>query len=487
MKRVCPICHTTKFKSSSDSGLVCKYGHKLLGIQKEQQEDDTIMGGLGRRRKKIKTEVQESRVSPAKQASDFMRIIQFGLQVMSRSMVQDLGFPAELEAVVQIVEAYLFEANIKEKKDGESTIKQDTMKLELEELEALAAKSGSSDDDHDDDDDDSPAQGSSRLKWPPLDFSHTLVFLYLGCIYLNLSVLPYDFIRWAKEGQIPYLKMQERIPSQTMASLSLFLSNSMTMVPGLATLVRRSYEFTRCFLFNCNQSFPPLNVPLYIDRFCHQFFLPVEGFYCAQFIFEQYRHRYVTDLHLVNRYYKKPQVTTVLMACVLATVKLMHGIGTHGQDTNLHQDIKANLIRWRKVQEDQEDLDNIVQYLRDTSVASKIAAHSADRNNIILNLFHQGPVRMVHRKQRPSDLFLDASHLVQDQVPLFDKDVFYYYARKSGFGPLDYVDLIELATCITGEKINASIESTLKIIDRLLVQTSHAKTLLTSEYKARFP
>ncbi|OBZ87098.1 RNA polymerase I-specific transcription initiation factor rrn7 [Choanephora cucurbitarum] len=530
MKRICPICHTTKFKTTSDSSLVCKYGHKLLGVQKEQQEDDTT-GVRGLRRKRIKTAVDtdSDKASPAKQASDFMRIIQFTIQVVSRSMVQDLEFPKELEAVVrelwllylsdskkEIYEAYLFNANLKEESDRDPTTKQDILKREVDdELDALEAHNFESSDDTTDEDDDTivPRQGRSRRKWPRLRFSDTLVFVYLGCVYLNYPVLPNDLIRWAQEGQIPFLKMQEKIPTRTLASLSLFLTNSMTVVPSLSFVVKRAYELSTSFLLNCKLSFPPLNVPLYIDRFCNQFLLPVEGFYYTLCIFQQYRQRYAIDLHLVNRHYRLTQVSTILMACVLVTVKIMYGVGTDHcgfdrQKRSQHnlgvtkedwiKQIHANLERWKSIQDNRDNLSTLIQYIRNTSTASRTTAHPGDRNNILLNLFNQTSTIRSSQTETKSilrDLFLSTHHLTDSlpngnsdnvgDLPLIEEGAF-YYARKSGFGPSDYLDVIQLANLITGETANTSIESTLKIIDRIFESSSQVKTIHTSLYNARF-
>ncbi|KAI8383014.1 hypothetical protein BD560DRAFT_322761 [Blakeslea trispora] len=535
MKRVCPICHTAKFKTTSDSGLVCKYGHKLLGVQKEQQEDDTT-GVRGIRRKRIKTAIDTDadKASPAKQASEFMRIIQFTLQVLSRSMVQDLGFPKELEAVVrelwflylsdskkEIYEAYLFDAKLKEESDKDPEKKQDILKREVEdELNALEAynfessEDNSTDEDNDDPRSDTvPRQGKLRRKWPRLQFSDTLVFVYLGCIYLNYPILPNDLIRWAQGGQIPFLKMQEKIPVGTLASLSLVLTNSMTVVPSLSFMVKKAYELSRSFLLNCKLSFPPLNVPLYIDRFCNQFLLPVEGFYYTLSIFQQYRQKYAIDLQLVGRHYSLTQISTILMACVLATVKIMYGIGTDmrgldNQKKSRHnlkmtkedwiKQMNANLERWKSVQDNRDDLNTLIQYLRSTSAASRTTAHPGDRNNIILNLFNQRSTThpdRINPRSNLSDLFLSTNCLtdtLQDDGladasnSLFIEEGEFYYARKSGFGPSDYLEAVHLANLVTGETANTSIESTLKVIDRIFDTLGQTKRVCSFSYNARF-
>ena len=295
MKRVCPTCKTTKFKSSSDGGLVCKYGHKILGVQIEEQEDD--MGGGGRQRKRIKIlRDNMQKINPAKQKSDFLLIFQYTLQVLTRCMVQELDFPPEIEPVVrelwllyladskqEILEAYLFEANEKEFQDSQiGGRKLDFLqKIEKDELELDDLNDSSSSEDDDDEHLDKTTEkrkGSIRTAWPKLRFKHTLVFIYLGCIYLNYPVLPNDLIRWSTTGQIPYLNMQQKIPVEILGSLYLITANSMTLIPKISSLIRYNFKFSNCLLRNCNIVFPALNIPLYLDRFCCQYFLP--GMFC---------------------------------------------------------------------------------------------------------------------------------------------------------------------------------------------------------------
>jgi hypothetical protein len=289
MKRVCPTCKTTKFRQTSDSGLVCKYGHKMLGVQAEQQEDDMVaISGQQRKRIKILHDGHYE-ASPAQQRSDFLRIVQLSLQVFSRSMIQDLHFPQELEHVVrelwilyladskaQITEAYLFEAKVKEEEAFFQThTKVEAFERDLEfALDDQARFSDSSEDEEEENQKYVFVQGDMRHKWPALVFADTLVFIYLACIYLNYPILINDLLRWSDTRQLPYLTMQSRIPTDILGRLRLSISESMTMIPSFTRLLERSYTISRCFTANCNLQFPSLNIPLYLERFCSQFFLP---------------------------------------------------------------------------------------------------------------------------------------------------------------------------------------------------------------------
>lgn len=342
-QRVCPTCHTKKFRKSADTSLVCKYGHKLLGVQQEESEE-AFAAGKGTRRKIVKEARDNNAESnPAQQRSDFLLVIQFGLQVISRSMVQDLNFPPELEPTVrelwllyladskkEVIDAYMFEAFEKEAGDKMrgSNSRNDIGTFEEEE-KLLESIRDDDDEDYDSDseNEESVHRGRSvRLKWQPLKFHHVLVFIYYACMYLRYPILPNDLVRWCRSGDIPYLKIQERIPPQLLSSLSLVLSHSMNNIPSSGEIRKAEYSMTRCFLINCKLELPDINVPLYMDRFCAQFFLPVEGYYYAQCIWNMYRNARILSLK-DSRMANRIPTTVFLMACVLVAVKLIYATG----------------------------------------------------------------------------------------------------------------------------------------------------------------
>lgn len=345
-KRVCPTCHTTKFRKSSDSGLVCKYGHKVLGVQAEQAEDD-FTGNRGKKRKLVKKLRDEPiEATPAQQASQFLLITQYALQVISRSMVQDLNFPPELEPTVrelwllyvsdskkEVSDAYMFEAFEKEANDKIKGRRSSHDEKTLEREEELLEMARNRDENITDSDDEDQKEGQQipkrrnvRVKWPALRYHHTLSFIYLACIYLKYPILPNDLVRWCRTSDIPYLSMQERIPPSILIPMSMVLSNTMLHVPSPGEIRKASHTFRQCFLHNCKFTFPELNVPLYIDRFCAQFFLPVEGYYYARHIFETYRQIHVLELQDL-RSLKDAPATAYIMASVLITVKILYAIG----------------------------------------------------------------------------------------------------------------------------------------------------------------
>lgn len=263
----------------------------MLGIQVEEQEGD-FEGFGGRERKRVKTlRDNMQRSNPVKERSDFLLICQYTLQVLTRCMVQELDFPPEIEPVArefwllyladskqEIMEAYIFEANEMEAQDGQHRPKLDMLeRMQREEKELDNPEDSSSSEEEDNEDQARPTErrpGVNRVKWPKLAYQHTLVFVYIACVYLNYPVVFNDLVRWSITGQIPYLKMQEKIPMETLASLHLSITNPMTRAPSVPFLSKYSHRYLKGFEVNCNIVFPELNIPLYLDRFCCQFFLP---------------------------------------------------------------------------------------------------------------------------------------------------------------------------------------------------------------------
>ncbi|KAL9553334.1 hypothetical protein MBANPS3_003333 [Mucor bainieri] len=528
MKRECPTCRTTKFKKSSDGGLVCKYGHKMLGIQVEQQEGD-YEGFGGRQRKRVKT-LQDSMQSnnPVKQRSDFLLICQYTLQVLTRCMVQELDFPPEIEPVArefwllyladakkEIMEAYLFEANEKEAQDSQNPPRLDIlerMQKEEVELDNLEDSSSSEEDgegnEHDQARPTERRPGVNRVKWPKLTYQHTLVFIYIACVYLNYPVVANDLVRWSVTGQIPYLKMQEKIPIDTLASLHLAITNPMTRAPSVINLTKNSHRFIRGFQVNCKIVFPELNIPLYLDRFCCQFFLPVEGYYYANYIFQTRRRtKYIGISPLQNE--RGTHVITLVMASVIAAVKLIYGVDDHTTDSSSvsqfdtlttkktwYEQIEKNVARWKSLQDDQNNLKNMIQHLQETSVASKATAHLRDKHNVLLNILNREPTSRLNQANTMSakaDPLLDASDLVipadgddtnHEDKPLIKQGEF-FYTRKTGFAPKNYLNIVSLASMILGLP-TSTIEASVKLIDSTVMTYNKTNCIPSKKYREHF-
>ncbi|GAN04842.1 hypothetical protein MAM1_0075d04307 [Mucor ambiguus] len=525
MKRECPTCRTTKFKKSSDGGLVCKYGHKILGIQVEEQEGE-YEGFNGRERKRVKTlHDNMQRRNPVKERSDFLLICQYTLQVLTRCMVQELDFPPEIEPVArefwllyladsrqEIMEAYIFEANEKEAQNSRYPPKLDIlerMQEEEKELDYLEDSSSSEEDDegyeHGQARPTKRRPGVNRVKWPKLAYQHTLVFIYIACVYLNYPIVFNDLVRWSVTGQIPYLKMQEKIPMDTLASLHLSITNPMTRAPSVLYLNKYSHRYLKGFEMNCNIVFPELNIPLYLDRFCCQFFLPVEGYYFANYIFEtrrQFKYINTSPLQIARGMH----VTTMLMASVIVAVKLIYGVDDRTTDLDFvsqfdtsttkqtwYHQIEKNMARWKSLQDDQNDLKNMIRYLQETSVASKATAHLRDKHNVLLNILNRestGRLNQANAASVKADPLLDANDLVipaeanQDEKPLIEQGEF-FYSRKAGFAPKNYLNIVSLASMILGQPTSI-IESTVELLDSTVMRHNQTNCIRPKKYKEHY-
>ncbi|KAG2211213.1 hypothetical protein INT47_006332 [Mucor saturninus] len=504
-KRICPVCQTNKFRKSADSGLVCKYGHKVLGVQQEQAEDDR-MGHIGSRRKTIPKAVKFSlESSPAQQRSDFVLVVQDTLQVLSKCLVHDFNFPPELEATLrelwllylsdtktQLAEAYLFEALEKDTVDTQKDAQKDI----LEKFEEVLVEEFRDDDDSEEDDIEFERIGSSRSKWPKLNFASTLVFIYLACIYLNYPILPNDLIRWCRSGDLPFLAMQDHIPPETLASFSLYYTNQMRHVPSPTSIKNRAFIFSRCYQSNCKLVFPDFNIPLYLDRFCGQYFLSPDEFFMAQYIFDSYRSRNFMGQSVQNRRHYQIPVTTFLMASVVATVKIVYAIGDNRPafDKTLSKEaylklIKENVKRWKKLYKEQDELDNVIHYIQKTSVASRIGAPVRDKNVVVLNSMDKTMNGRATSHQTMDTPFMDPMILKTEEKKEEQTDETneiglgqVYYRQMSGAGTPDYLDVLELATLVTGEIIGDDMKNAIHKIDVDIIRHNPNNTINRDVY-----
>ncbi|KAI9486835.1 MAG: hypothetical protein EXX96DRAFT_517147 [Benjaminiella poitrasii] len=533
VKRVCPICKTKKFRKTSDSGLVCKYGHQVLGVQDEQQDDNPQV--LSSKRTKIKTvneSINNNTRSPVQQQSNFLRIVQYSLQVISRCMVQDLHFPPQLEYIVrelwilylsssrkEIEEAYMFEANGKEANEDSDIRKfknSQTLDQEEKELDEIAdddeeEENSDQDNNQDDDDDDIKYKLKNRymskkslriVKWPKLKYSMIISILYLACLQLNYPILPNDLLRWIKTGQIPYLDIQKFIPKDILSTLSLTISNMMTKTPSYTTIIAQTYKIRRCYIKYCKLTFPPLNAPLYLSRFCSQFFLTVEGYYYAKRIFENCCKRHTINFsNPISANWTTPPMT-ILMACVIVTAKFIYGVG-HGSSDYLHASkhdigttkeqwlslVRENLTHLKNYKEKRQDLDYIIQLLRGRSVASRLTAALADRQTIALSILNR------HLEQNNTQRYISNNKGEQNSIdddgnlmlyPEIIKEGQVYYTHTFGFRPQDYADLIALANEILGDKANPEVEEIVETIERSFIHELKATSVPEKQYNYYF-
>ncbi|CEG70662.1 hypothetical protein RMATCC62417_06521 [Rhizopus microsporus] len=523
MKRVCPICQTTKFRRSGDTGLVCKYGHKVLGVQREEAEDD-FYGGGGRTRKRIKV-VEEAKDLTATQVASYeYLIIQFALQVITRSMVEYLDFSPEIEATVrefwllyisksqfEIEGAYEIEDNERREQEKNKSNLSD-FGLSTEETHTLEALDIFDDTDDDDDDHSEAKDGNDSCanpifrqprSWPRARYTDVIAFIYLACIHLRYPILLNDLILMCKTGRLPYLHMQKLVPDDLLSSLSLHVTEKMTYVPTLDRLRNRVYKYARCFFIHCNLELPDVNIPLYLDRFCSYYFLPVEGYYHALFLFQKYREKHLQTLSISRRScHNKIDFTTLLIASVIATAKLMYSIDGSKKDLDKASEfdiytskqawlrkIRNNIKLWQARLDKLDTMNLIIEKLKERSRAYSLSVRDSDKPAMILGLLKNHGHHYFDWDSKKTDPFMDPLKHIYRSNDTEEKELLklgsFYYRKAKRIRVSDYSDLIKLACLITGEPLPASIETALKRMDRIVLQSNFHERITNEEYRSR--
>ncbi|KAG1056139.1 hypothetical protein G6F43_001957 [Rhizopus delemar] len=520
MKQVCPVCKTTKFRRSTDSGLVCKYGHKLLGIQKEEGEEFTFSG---RARKKVKTVREKFTLTASQQKSYEMQMIQYILQVMGRTFTQDLGFSVEVEATLrelwllyitnsrfELSEAYMFEANEK-RQDKEPKKAEDVSGLEaaglLNDLETMGLFCDSDDEQMEDDDHNMNGEADyGGRKWPSMGAQDALAFIYLTFVYLRYPIMTNDIIMWCKTARLPYLQMQRRIPDHILGGLPLHVTDRMGRLPSAKGLKRRSYMLAKCFYANCNLEMPEYNIPLYFDRFCAHYFLPVEGYFYAYYLYKKYlRHR---------KSGVKPSITysflhqlshpSILLACVISATKFLYSVD--GSKEDLHKasrynilvskeawlnKIRVNLKLWKSRLDSTNKLDFVIEMLKERSKATYLTTQPRHRYVALSNLLNTRIIEYLQHRPHMLGIFMDPPEVLNMNVdheerPLLEEGDFYY--MKQTHRPEDYCDLLKLAAFIGGDFTRKEVEIALKQLEKRTGKIEiYVKRIMNKDiYKKRY-
>ncbi|KAI9256712.1 hypothetical protein BY458DRAFT_492539 [Sporodiniella umbellata] len=509
MKKVCLVCQTTSFRRSADSGLVCKYGHKVLGIQQEQGDEDTVGYGV---RKKVKKLQENTALTPAQHKSYEIQIMQFALQVMARTLLEDFGFPPEFETTLrefwilylseskyEMAEAYRFEAE--EKKPRFNSCQEEDM----EGLDLFSDPEASEEEDLTEESKEKSHFPGAH--WPVLNYSHTLAFIYITCIYLRYPVLPNDILTWCKTTKLPYLTISSRIPKDILGSMKLYRLERMNRLPTLYRLKWSSYRIAHVFHIKCGLEIPNYNVPLYLDRFCSYYFLPgnslfitflkaqpllVEGYLIATHIYEQLLQLGSQGLLHIPRFnlgqhkeYKHPSIPSIALACVIATAKILYSVD--GSEADLEKaspfnkylskeewlkKIHVNKKLWASRIESTETVDFMIDLLKERSTADVISIEPKRQLGALASMVSSREPE--ETKERPHILgpfmqppeVLDAT-LDRKKRQLFDEPLFYYY-RKDGFRPKDYTSLLKLASYIDGDIYQ--VEEAMKLVDDVVTR-----------------
>lgn len=114
----------------------------------------------------------------------------------------------------------------------------------------------------------------NSFKWPQLQFGQVIVFCFIAGVYLGWPITLSDLRRWCKTMRLPYLRIFQMVPSETLDMLDLRLLNGMTQVPSIARLRRDTVAIINAFKNRCGLALPEYNAAPLIYRYCTQMYLP---------------------------------------------------------------------------------------------------------------------------------------------------------------------------------------------------------------------
>jgi hypothetical protein len=111
-------------------------------------------------------------------------------------------------------------------------------------------------------------------KWSPLQFGHVIVFCFIAGVYLGWPITLSDLCRWCKTMRLPYLRIFQMVPSETLDMLDLRHLKGMTQVPSIARLRKYTVATINAFKKRCGLVLPEYNAAPLIYRYCTQMYLP---------------------------------------------------------------------------------------------------------------------------------------------------------------------------------------------------------------------
>lgn len=80
----------------------------------------------------------------------------------------------------------------------------------------------------------------------------------------------------------------------------------------------------------------------------------------------------------------------------------------------------------------------------------------------------------------------DSMELDSDNTPPTIQQGDFYYGRKTGLAPQDYLDVVELASLVTGQTTNSYIEIALQKIDNHVINSNPTRTIRKAKYERRY-
>ncbi|KAF2870713.1 hypothetical protein BDV95DRAFT_574423 [Massariosphaeria phaeospora] len=315
---ICGIdnCRSRFYEEGDDGYLYCQNGHRKGELLTQPDDEDFNSAKRTRTRAKKPDDEKEQvrQYFKGTQAFDlYLKSLQLILRHQIRSLVHDLGLPAELETVV--LDLWAIRILPLEEKLSEKTHDYDSQSQGFD---------GSDDEAEIEEEMIRFARWERKLKTSPT-LMDCLALCYLGIVTLRLPVTPGDLDSWVTDGKIPYmgaikrvpLSMRDRLPANYHAVLDpnslLKLNRFYSTLADLQASLQKEYGII----------WPPLNSPLLRFRYIKELALPLE-IYAAT---DRLAGKLGYDL-VANPAGKKRRLRGLpeaqLIACLIVCVKIMY-------------------------------------------------------------------------------------------------------------------------------------------------------------------
>ncbi|KAL5046279.1 hypothetical protein BDW71DRAFT_182510 [Aspergillus fruticulosus] len=257
-------CRETRF--FLDNGLwFCRRGHQQAGRQVEEDPDDFgTQGNISRVKKPVAEKLQKK--YRGRQAYRlFLHIYQLILWKQCHALVNNRGFPPQLENLVRDLWALRLETYAKKiAEDGEG---------EDSQPEFFSSQPASG---REDTETETFKVGSNLVQWPRL--IDTIALCYLAAILMRLPVSVMDFHQMVLRSDIPYYRaflhiprdLKDKLPQEYIA----LLETTRLLKPEdlHAAIFDLSFRYHGQF----GVQFPPLNTPVLSYRLIKRLALPVD-------------------------------------------------------------------------------------------------------------------------------------------------------------------------------------------------------------------
>ncbi|CAO3596913.1 unnamed protein product [Absidia cylindrospora] len=252
-------------------------------------------------------------------------------------------------------------------------------------------------------------------------------------MHLGWPVTLGDIRRWSATFRLPYLHLLKDIPDETLELVDLRSIIHILQLPSTYAMQRDTLLLLNAFTDRTTLLLPEPNTPLLIYRYCTQLFLPVEMYFCARTMYEEYRYLHPSLREDVNHGYHKFDCDIMVIVLILA--KLCYGLDDVQDIDPVYQDatlppplpknvwlehIRANAARWEHVYQSKMidspdiELDLIIDFLKNSVPQSRL--QKKEKKSLvrrhILKMQNSLGSSTSHRSNWSSDILMDTSKLV---------------------------------------------------------------------------